>query len=53
MIDNNVNMTDVHAENALPDSAFSDTVFLISQEFERDSRRYNRALYEEQEVSTR
>ncbi|MDO4749071.1 MAG: hypothetical protein Q4A12_07860 [Eubacteriales bacterium] len=29
-----------------------DTVYRISEEFERDSRRYNRAFIEEQEVST-
>ncbi len=31
----------------------NDAVYLLSQEFERDSRRYNRAFTEQQEVSTK
>ncbi|MBQ4129713.1 MAG: hypothetical protein IJD68_08110 [Ruminococcus sp.] len=31
----------------------SDVVFRISEEFERDCRRYNRAFLDEQEVGTR
>lgn len=30
----------------------SDLVYQISEQFERDCRRYNRALLDEQEVST-
>lgn len=29
-----------------------DYIYRVSEEFERDSRRYNRALSDEQEVST-
>ncbi len=36
------------------DSFFSiDSVVALSQEFERDARRYNRAFTEQQEVSTK
>lgn len=31
----------------------SDSALYLCNEFERDSRRYNRAFYEEQEVSAR
>lgn len=50
MIDTSNKSTD---ELAFADSIVGfDDVYRISEEFERDSRRYNRAFSDEQEVST-
>lgn len=55
MKDNTQNLNLVPQNNGAYSDDFValDTVFRISEEFERDSRRYNRAFFEEQEVSTR
>lgn len=48
------NINSINSDKAeYADALFeSDLVYQISEQFERDCRRYNRALLDEQEVST-
>lgn len=45
----NIN-ADVTLENSVIDGSKNELLYTLSDEFERDSRRYNRAFVEESEV---